>query len=62
MLALNALDRGGGEAIELVRFLDVSLVEILCIVVAKSAREELPALVAPLLARSPIVLASVLHL
>ena len=62
MLALKALDRGRRESIELVRPLDVSLVEVLCIIVTESARKELPALVAALLARSPIVLAPVLRL
>ena len=40
--------------------LDVSLVEVLCIIVTESARKELVALVAALLARAPIVLAPVL--
>jgi len=62
VLALKALDRGRRESIELVRPLDVSLVEVLCIIVTESARKELPALVAALLARSPIVLAPVLRL
>lgn len=61
VLALEALDHGSGKAIKLVRLLDVPLVQVLCVVVAESASEELTALFAALLASSTVVRAPVQH-
>ena len=61
MIAFYALYLLGGESVELVCLLDIRLVQVLCIIMAESAREELLALLAPLLARPLIVCTPLSH-
>ena len=61
MIAFYALHLLGGESVELVCLLDIRLVQVLCIIMAESASEELLALLAPLLARPLIVCTPLSH-
>lgn len=61
MRAYEAFDLLGGESIKIMCFLYISLVQIFCIVMAKSASEEFVALFALFHASSLVMSASMLH-
>lgn len=61
MRAFEAFNLLSGESIKVVCFLDISLVQIFCIIVAKSASEEFVAFFAFFHASSLVMSASILH-